>query len=224
MIERYFRAGVRLKWTFPAAVFGAWDGAIVDSRSPTPAMIYDGVDAQLVSPYTSVTTLGLAMRTPIQYHWLDYALGQTARLPIGPYDVLTGEMTGCLITQWSSAGVRFVGHVGTVTDKAQENKTVKNTFARGMSADVRGFNPAAAWDFGEIQTMLRSFKASPQPKVLALVTTAGNFYSIVMLRLQPDVREPGLQLDRDWCVGGIKQVQPMNRDTLILELRKLRDT
>jgi len=222
MIEKYFQAGVRLKWTLPAPVYVTMDGSIVDSKSATPPMIYDGSDTQLVSLF-NLSTMGLTMRSPIQYVWLDYTLGQTARCPIGPYDVLTGPMSGCLITQWSSRGVRFVAHVGTVDDRPAENTLVKNTFARAMGADVRGFNPATAWDFSEIRLMQRSFRVPPQPKVIALVTTSGNFYSIVMLQLQLDMREPSLQLGRDWCVGGIKQVQPMNRDTLIMELRKLRD-
>lgn len=46
---------------------------------------------------------------PIQYAWLDYAPGRISRLPMGPYDVLTGYMSGCIIAQWSDRGINYAG-------------------------------------------------------------------------------------------------------------------
>jgi pectin methylesterase-like acyl-CoA thioesterase len=93
-----------------------------------------------------------------------------------------------------------------------------------MTADAQGFNPAAAWSFEEVQTKARLFRRSPDPKIIALVTTSGQFYSILMLKLQADPQEPSIQLGRDWCVAGLKTVQPMNRDALYMEMRKLSDS
>lgn len=226
MIEKYFRAGVRVKWRMPAPVYQAMDGAIVDSTSATPPMTYDGLDGQLVDPalrgILHVSTLGLSMRMQIRYAWLDYNLGRTARVPIGPYDVLTGPMSGCLITHWNHRGINFVGHVGTVDDRPVVNKTVKRIFSRAMPMNTRGFNPAGAWGYAESAQLQRSFRTPPSAKVVALVTTRGVFYSILMLGLQIDAREQGIQVGYDWCVGGIKQVEPLGRDALYLELRKLR--
>lgn len=220
MIEKYFRAGIRFRWAKPRDAIGALDGTIVDSReAPTP-MIYDGLDGQLIDPYlmqTHVSTLGLTMRMPIQYAWLDYAPGRTARLPIGPYDVLTGYMSGCIIAQWSSRGVRYAGHVGTIEGRPDVNRPLKRTFAFAMAKDTRGFNPLGAWPGNEIALLANQIRPTPskpfppEPKVFGLVTTHGEFYSILML----------LQPTNEWCVGGIKRVQPINHDQL--KLMMIRD-
>lgn len=218
MIEKYFRDGIRYKWNAPKPLYQAMDGTIVDNSGVTPLMIYDGLDGELVDPELrmfNVSTLGLVMRMPIQYVWLDYNLGRTARCAVGPYDILTGFMSGCLITRWTDRGVSYVGHVGTVENKPDVNRNVKGIFARAMPANVTGFNPAAAWDLGDIQLKTRPFKQTPFGKIMALVTTTGDFYSILMLQIQVG--------GTDWCVGGIKKIPPLNRDGVYLELRKLSD-
>lgn len=223
MIEKYFRDGIRYKWNAPAALHQTMDGAMVDNSGVTPPMIYDGLDSQLVDPFllqVNVTTLGLTMRMPIQYVWLDYNLGRTSRCAIGPYDVLTGFMSGCLIARWTDRGVNYVGHVGTVENQPEVNRKVKDAFARAATGNVTGFNPAAAWDLGDIQTKTRPFRRTPFAKIMALVTTGGEFYSIIMLQLQPDPKEPGIQVGKDWCVGGVKKIGPMNRDVLLAALAR----
>ncbi len=45
-------------------------------------------------------------------------------------------------------------------------------------------------------------------RIFGLVTTVGDFYSILMLS------QPG----NEWCVGGIKRVQPIDHDTLKLRM------
>ena len=210
MIEKYFRAGIRYKWTKPRDAGGPTDGTIVESReAPTP-MIYDGLDGQLIDPFllqTNVSTLGLTMRMPIQYAWLDYAPGRTARLPIGPYDVLTGYMSGCIIAHWSDKGLRYAGHVGTI-DNPNVDRQVKKTFAFAMSKDTKGFDPFGAWPNNEIAAAVGKIKPMPQAKIFALVTTQGEFYSILMLSLP----------NNEWCAGGIKKVQPILHDQLKLRM------
>ena len=212
MIENYFKPGIRLKWTAPGDVRPPlMDGAIVDStRAPTP-MIYDGLDGELIDPHlihTHVRTIGLSMRMPIQYSWLDYTPGRTSRCRLGARDVLTGFMSGCIIARWQSPTGSYVGHVGTIDSNKAVNREVKKKFAFAMPKSTTGFDPAGAWRPDEIMLKLRKFKRLPATKIMALVTTTGDFYSVLMLNLQGN----------EWCVGGSKQVQPIRHDKLKLTL------
>jgi hypothetical protein len=218
MIEKYFQLGVRYKWTKPGDVNTTpKDGAIVNSTRPTNQMIYDGLDV-VVSPLlgaTHVSSLGLSMRMPIQHVWLDYALGRTARIATGPYDVLTGFMSGCIIARWQDKGVTQVGHIGTITADATTNRLVKRTFSFAMPKGTTGFNPAAAWSEGELVTISRKYNPPRMAVVMALVTSGGDFYSIVMLPVD------GRVLPKDateWCAGGFKRVPPIGHDQLKLQL------
>ncbi len=216
MIEKYFVPGARFKWTIPAPVYQAMDGSIVDSQTASPQMTYDGLDDQFLagSMYgglPNVSAFGLRKGMQIQYQWLDYNLGRTARQPMGPYDVITGPMSGCLITRWTDKGINYAGHVGTVDDRPAENKTVKSTYARDLAANATGFNPAAAITFGDASVLQRRFRVAPSAKVCALVTTSGNFYALLFLGLQFDASDPSIVPGQDWVLGAIKQVPPLNR-------------
>ena len=115
MIEKYFQLGVRYRWSKSPNVDGPRDGALVPSIRPTTPLTYIGLGS-IVSPAlmtTHVSTIGLQMNAPIQHQWLDYTPGRTARVPIGPYDVLTGFTSGCIIARWTQGGVNYVGHVYT---------------------------------------------------------------------------------------------------------------
>lgn len=209
MIERYFITGLRLKWAFPGADSGVpKDGTVVanPNRAAGP-MVADGMDGEffdVMAPH--VSTLGLRKGQAIPYSWLTYVLGRTSKKMLAGGDVLTGFMSGCLIAAWTENGARYVGHVGTVEDNEQANQKVKQTFAAYMPRDTTGFFPLAAWDPGsEIVPKARKFKAGATPKVLALVTTGGEFYSILLFMLG---------LSNDWCVGGIKKVPPLSYTAL----------
>src|ERR1044071_5934909 len=113
MIEKYFQLGVRFRWQKPSNVDGPRDGKLVDSVRATTPLTYIGL-GEVLSPTlltTHVSTLGLQMHMPVQHQWLDYAPGRTARVPIGPYDVLTGFMSGCIIARWTDRGTTYVGHI-----------------------------------------------------------------------------------------------------------------
>ena len=203
MIEKYFKQGIRFKWACPGADPGKTrDGSIIDNppRALSP-LVYDGVDGELDSGGTNVTTLGFSMRMNIPYNWLVYAHGHTTRLSTAG-DILTGPMSGCLITTWTDKGGRFVGHVGTIESDESVNKKVKTQFAAHMPPTTTGFNPANAWDPGEIALKMGKFKKMPTPKIIALVTPGNEFHAILMFALQ------GVQ--NEWCCGGIKKVAPMN--------------
>lgn len=207
MIEKYLKLGVRYRWVSPQNVDGPRDGAIVDSVRPTAPLTYIGL-GEVVAPelkLTHVSMLGLQMNTPVQHQWLDYAPGRTARVPIGPYDVLTGFMSGCIIARWSDRGVNYVGHVGTIEPKDNPaNRVVKRAFAFAMTRGATGFNPALAWSYGELAQISSKFRVPKVPKICALVTTHGEFYSVVMF----------IDGMNEWYCGGAKRVDPISHDTL----------
>jgi hypothetical protein len=214
MIEKYFELGVRFRWNKPANVDGPRDGIITDSIRPTAPLTYIGLGS-VVSPklmMTHVSTIGLQMNTPIQHQWLDYTPGRTARVAMGPYDVLTGFMSGCVIARWTDRGVNYVGHVGTVEANADVDRLVKRTFAFQMPRGTTGFDPFAAWE-PELPALAAKFNPPKVPKVCALVTRGGQFYSIAMFI---DTHGGG----NEYTCGGIKLVPPISHDQL--KLRMLR--
>ncbi len=213
MIEKYFKLGVRFRWTKPQNVDGPRDGRLVDSIRPTAALTYIGlgevVDPALMAVHVSM--IGLQMNRQIQHQWLDYTPGRTARLPIGPYDVLTGFMSGCIIARWKDRGVNYIGHVGTVESDAAANRLVKRAFAFAMPRGTTGFNPAAAWNFSELSQIIQKFHAPKVPNICALVTTQGEFYSIVMF-------SDGAN---EWYCGGAKRIQPISHDALKMSMLRV---
>ena len=143
------------------------------------------------------------MRMAIPYMWCDYAQGRTAKKASGAQDVLTGFMSGCPIVRFNEGGFK-VGHIGTVQDPAV-NLLVKNG-ARNFLATVNsvtGFFPAAAWATDQIPV---AKKHGANPKVVALVTGAGDFYSILMLQ--------DMKLLQQWVCGGIKKVPAMDYNAI----------
>jgi hypothetical protein len=218
MIEKYFRLGITVEWATPGANSGlSKDGSVIFSpvvnHSP---MVYQGLDGELYELFSQhVKYMGLSKGMNIPYNWLVYAHGHTTNRLLASGDVLTGPMSGCLITLCSTTGGRYVGHVGTVEANYQQNRKVKLTFANCLPSKATGFNPADAWDFNEIQSLMNRFnKPKPKPSIFALVTTSGEFFSILMFDLKD--RKKDL-----WCVGGIKKVTPMNRDQLYFALKTL---
>jgi hypothetical protein len=214
VIEKYFELGVRFRWNKPANVDGLRDGIITDSIRPTTPLTYIGLGS-VVSPklmMTHVSTIGLQMNTPIQHQWLDYTPGRTSRVAMGPYDVLTGFMSGCIIARWTDRGVMYAGHVGTVEDNPAVDRLVKRTFAFKMPAGTVGFDPFAAWR-DDLPALARRFNPPMVPNVISLVTR-GQFYSIAMLI-------GNFGGGQEYYCGGARLVPPIPHDTL--KLRMLRE-
>lgn len=211
MIEKYFLKGARLKWICPKEeTTKPRDGSIMlnPQRAPSP-MIYDGMDGELIN-LTHASTVGLKMRMTIDYKWLCYATGRTTKISTTG-DVLTGFMSGCYITSWTGEGKNWVGHIGTVVGDLAVNNKVKSIFAASMPQNTRGFEPASAWSFAEISQLIMKFKSPPSTKIMALVTSNKQFYSIIMLSIA------GLN-NTEWVVGGIKKVPPISYQTLKIAL------
>lgn len=213
VIENYFMTGARFNWISPKdATGGALDGSIIDNplliKNP---MAYDGMDGELLGSAIHARTAGLTRKgMTIPYRWLAYAPGRTARCVLAGGDLLTGPMSGCLITTWTDNGVQYAGHVGTIDGNGAVNRLVKREFAAAMYTQLQGFNPAAAWTQGEIMQKVRSFKSPPRSNVYALVTGPGVFYSILIFTLAHQGAKSlgGKVYER--CVGGIKHVPSMS--------------
>jgi hypothetical protein len=207
MIEKYFVKGARFKWNAPGAVANqVRDGSIVvNPPSPPGTMTYVGLDGEIVDwGMPNVTTLGFQMNMTISHSWLSYVLGRTAKISTNN-DVLTGFMSGCLITTWTDGTGRWVGHVGTVESAGKDqppNSDVKLTFSQAMPANTRGFNPAAAWGPEDLMPLVQASKTPISAKVVALVTGSGQFYAVAMLNR---MNEPGV-----WVCGGKKAVAGMD--------------
>jgi len=212
MIEKYFVTGVRLKWTCPGSFSTVpYDGSIVlnPNRAAGP-MIYDGLDDELYDlTLPHVSTLGLTKGMQIPYSWLYFWVGHTTKKMLSGGDVLTGYMTGCLTTLWMEKGYRYVGHIGTDDTNKAVSSLVKKTFAAAMPQDTTGFNAFAAWSTAETEEKTMKFKKKDaRGWVFALVTTSGQFYSLLMFELG----------EGEWCVGGKKLVPPMNRVALLAQM------
>lgn len=217
MIERYFRPGVRFLWNKPQDAIGPLNGALVANAGAATPMTYDGLDGHraAVDPQLLIVQasniLGIAKGANVAYSWLDYAPGRISRLPVGGGDVLSGYMSGCLIARGTNAGAMCAFHVGTIDGNPGVNTTVKTAFAGMLPADVTGFNPGGAWNLGEATTaQTRLGGTAGAAKILALITSGGAFYSILMVPVQEGGSFTNAAGRQYWCVGGIKAVPAMN--------------
>ncbi|MDF9796091.1 hypothetical protein OKW21_001354 [Catalinimonas alkaloidigena] len=232
MIEQRFRSGVRYLWNKPNDTFGPLNGAIVPNVGVATNLSYDGLDGHpaVIDPLlllgNPANVLGFAVgMVNVPYTWLDYAPRRTARVAIGVNDILSGYMSGCLIIRGTYGGAMSAFHVGTIDgdDAAsrESNRTVKQQFAQNLPADATGFNPLAAWpapDITAVQTNLGG-PANSVSRIFALMTTVGTFYSILMLNVKDNTQQWQNPAGRRyWCVGGIRQMAPMNRIMLMARL------
>jgi hypothetical protein len=159
------------------------------------------------------------MEANVPHTLLDYAPGRSAHGAIGGNDVLTGYMSGCLIVRGTYGGVMSAFHVGTIDGNAVANRTVKQNFAQNLPANATGFNPAGAWNPGELAAAQANLGGAgvATANVIALVTTGGVFYSILMFNVN-DGGWTNPAGRRRWCVGGIKQVPSLSRARLMASL------
>ena len=216
MIENYFVKGARFSWMAPSAISTQpKDGAIVDTPRVTAPMFYVGLDDEIVDhSLPNVSTLGLKKDMGIPHTWLSYIHGRTAKVSTMG-DVLTGFMSGCWIAAWNSNG-RCVGHLGTVESAAKNmppNSTVKNTFAMAMPQNVMAYNPASAFDAGDIMPLLQKGRGKPSAQVLSLVTATNQFYSILLVERTQEPGERGI-----WICAGKKLMPGVPYATLSREL------
>jgi hypothetical protein len=206
MIERYFFRGMRFSWAAPGEAAQATDGK-VEAGGPVPPapMTYQGVDMDLctgheLSRRQNSITAGLRLGMQISFRWLVYKPGRTTTVPLGTTDVMTGFMSGCPIATLNT-GIRVVAHVGTVANAPDVNRLVKQNFRAIMNNTARGFNPAAIWADRRLELM-QQLKTANIPQVVALVTTAGAFFSMLVGKY-PNTRD-------SYVIGGVLPIPAWN--------------
>ena len=145
-----------------------------------------------------VATLGLTKGVHIPHDWLVYAPGFTTKMTI-TNDTLTGFMSGCPILYYRDNGVPTVAHVGTSNEYPQLNPAVKSTIKAAIPPGATGFNPAGEWSKDAQFEAATTVKPPGTPRVVALVTTTGAFYSILLVQKSKPLTE--------FIVAGIKQVR-----------------
>lgn len=202
MLENALVEGARIRWAKPNTVAQAQDGAIVPSVNAASLMMYLGS----TQPRPRHGLFGRAPReyrmpanTNLPHSWLDYITGRTAYIA-QTADVLTGFMSGCLIARGTYNGRISVFHLGTVENPGVTNQ-VKAAFRTQLPPNVTGFYPHAAWSFHERAATRRA------TEIIALVTSAGSFYSILLC-----------YGNNEFIVGGIKKVPPINRVRVMASL------
>lgn len=198
MIENYFFRGMRFEWAGYGELMLKDDGLVEANTVIPPApMTYKGVDMDLctgpaLQHRQRAITAGLRLGLVINFTWLLYRPGRTVTTPLAGQDVLTGYMSGCPIATYNSGGLK-VAHVGTVANNPTVNTKVKQNFKAVLDMNAKGFNPNAAWP--DRTTLKNQLKMPATPPVVALVTTAGKFFSL-LLGSYPMERN-------QWVVGGI---------------------
>lgn len=207
MIENYFFRGMRFSWN-PHGEGQQMEDGIVEANPPLPArpMTYQGVDMDLctgpaLGHRQRALAQGLRLGMQINFSWLLYKPGRTTTIPLGTTDVLTGFMSGCPIVTLTTA-LRLVAHVGTVANAPTTNQRVKQTFRGILPHNARGFNPSGAWTTNDRATLMQQIGSPSIPQVVALVTTTGNFYSILVGKY---ANQPA-----SYVIGGCVPVPPWN--------------
>lgn len=185
MIENYFFRGMRFSWN-PHGEGQQMSDGIVEANPSLGArpMTYQGVDMDLctgpaLARRQNAFAQGLRLGLQINFAWLLYKPGRTTTIPLGGTDVLTGFMSGCPIVTLTTA-LKLVAHVGTVANAPETNQKVKQNFRSIMPNNAKGFNPSGAWSTNDRATLMQQLKSPAIPQVVALVTSAGSFYSILI--------------------------------------------
>jgi hypothetical protein len=187
------------------------DDGIVEPNMTIPAapMTYKGVDMDLCTGHAlqqrqRALTSGLRLGTVINFTWLLYRPGRTVTTPLAGQDVLTGYMSGCPIATYTHGGQLKVAHVGTIANNPTANTRVKQNFKAVLDLNAKGFNPHAA--FPDRTTFKNQLRMPATPPVVALVTSTGNFYSL-LLGSYPMERN-------QWVVGGFVPCPAWNKTQL----------
>lgn len=223
MLETKLRKGVCINWRVPGALDTGRDGRFHRRTLAPNPLRYEGLAGDVSSMDPVLLTMapsafGLMKGVNIPHKWLDYRLGATARTRLAGQDVLTGFMSGCVIAMWTDVGgVRWVGHIGTIESDAAVNQRVKAHAEANMPANATGFDPSAAWPPGDRATaIINARKNMPidhnnggVPRVVALVTSGGAFFSILLMTYKSQ---------DDYIVLGTRPVAPMLRAQLTARL------
>ena len=204
MIEMALVEGTKIRWQKPPNPGQRPDGTIVPSVNAAGNMMYLGSTQQQprrgLFRRRAPQVRQMPVNSLIPYTWLDYISGRTSYITQAT-DVLTGFMSGCLIARGIYNGSMTVFHMGTI-ENPTVNNLLKTTFRGQLPQNATGFYPHAAWSRQE------QVAFGVTTGVVALVTSAGSFYSICL-------HNKG---SNNYTVLGIKKVPPIPRATLLIRL------
>lgn len=152
---------------------------------------------------TSAVAPGPAAKVHRNFVWLEWLPGSVSEVAPGGIDVLTGPMSGCWIMVYTRGGVQYVGHVGTEDDPGTANSiAAKNAWnvygAAAPVGSISGFNPARDW-VGPLPAA-QGGDVIGKPKTYALVTSALEFYSVVLFAQTNKLTR--------YRIAGIQQLHP----------------
>lgn len=185
MIEIFFFRGMRFSWDPHGVGAQGADGEVeANPMLAARPMVYQGVDADMctgpnIARRQQAINAGLRLGSPINFSWLLYKPGRTITAGLGTTDVMTGFMSGCPIVTFTTQR-RLVAHVGTVANAPDVNTLVKQKIRAILPANAQGFNPSAAWTTNDRAALMQQLRSPAIPQVVALVTTGGNFFSILI--------------------------------------------
>ncbi len=152
----------------------------------------------------NVSTLSMRKGMQINYSWLMYVFGHTAKRMLAAGDVLTGFMSGC--ERRAVRRPRGHGRVEPAGQYAGQIR-VRRLHAAGHDRLLPGRGLGPRRDRTQ-DDEVQEGGDSPHPG-------PGDDRRRVLLALFFELREgPGL-----WCVGGTKRIPPMNRAALAAHLR-----
>lgn len=98
-----------------------------------------------------------------------------------------------------------------LTGLGDANKAVKRALADSIPTNPTGFNPAGAGQPGELIAINNTLPRASPCNIMAMVTTAGDFYSVPMYQ--------NVYGDGKWYCGGCRRVPPIDNGALNTLLR-----
>ncbi len=152
-----------------------------------------------------------ANKTHRNFKWLPWYAGDISETTLDR-DVLTGPMSGCILTSYQRNGAHQVGHVGTVdeTDASRVAvnlavKAVWNNFANAHPADVvGGFDPVD----NAVPPHPPAQPGDQGGKTWGLFTTTGQFYAVHVQLQAPNTATLGV-ITPTFRVVAVHQVPTM---------------
>lgn len=178
MIETKLRVGRYLDFSVRPQPNAAAAHRGIQRLATVRMHINESTKPGLFGPKTSTTGTGHGDKAHRNFNGLEWRPGLVSEVATHGTDVLTGPMSGCWITRYMRNGVQCVGHVGTEHTHSSANsvaaKLAWNRFRPTAVGMVTGFNPFNDWNGP--YPLPKTGQGSP--KVFALVTSTGHFYSI----------------------------------------------
>lgn len=180
MIENYFKKGAKF-------IFNPQNQQPVrgDGKKQTTGIVKYPNRVSTITILPTLTGSNQLVRSrKTSYEWLPWDPGETSTLVLDKQDVITGPMSGCIISVWKEKKQIVVGHVGTTMNKKQST-AAKESFLKHLPTTATGFNPAIEWARKDYIDLMKGHKNLLRtPEVFAIVTWKGVGFAILALKLK----------------------------------------